>query len=117
LEVAVDVEQLRFTTSDWDQPQSVVMRGVDDALTDGDQLARVTLTGSGGAGKYAGLQRYFTLQNRDDDVLVLDKTSCSTGESAAAPACLVQVRDRATALPKRTNSLPRAGERPSDRPS
>ena len=43
-EVVVDQTSLTFTPADWDQPQTVLVTGVDDHLDDGDVLTTVTLS-------------------------------------------------------------------------
>jgi hypothetical protein len=42
-EVIVTPPTLTFTSADWDAPQTVIVRGVDDALDDGDQVTDVTI--------------------------------------------------------------------------
>jgi 6-phosphogluconolactonase (cycloisomerase 2 family) len=43
-EVSVDQDSLTFTPSDWNAPQAVLVTGVDDALTDGDQVSAVRVS-------------------------------------------------------------------------
>ncbi len=38
---------MTFTASNWDTPQTVVVTGVNDGLSDGDQAVDVTLSAAG----------------------------------------------------------------------
>jgi len=42
-EVIVNPSTLTFTSADWDVPQTVIVRGVDDLFDDGDQVTLVTV--------------------------------------------------------------------------
>ncbi|MGZ0186156.1 MAG: hypothetical protein ACKVK7_09855 [Acidimicrobiales bacterium] len=46
-EVVVSASTLTFTASNWDTPQTVVVTGVNDGLSDGDQAVDVTLSAAG----------------------------------------------------------------------
>ena len=46
-EVVVSASELTFTASNWDTPQMVVVTGVNDGLSDGDQAVDVTLAAAG----------------------------------------------------------------------
>jgi hypothetical protein len=46
-EVVVSSSLLTFTPSNWDTPQAVVVSGVNDGLSDGDQAVDVTLSAAG----------------------------------------------------------------------
>ena len=46
-EVVVSASTLTFTTSNWDTPQTVTVTGVNDGLSDGDQVVDVTLSAAG----------------------------------------------------------------------
>ncbi|MEC7068625.1 MAG: hypothetical protein VXW96_01840 [Bacteroidota bacterium] len=45
-EIAVDsnFQQLHFTPSNWNTPQTVLIMGVDDTIIDGDQLTQITVS-------------------------------------------------------------------------
>lgn len=43
-EVTVTPSALTFTNANWDEPQSVIVTGVDDAVADGDQATDVTIS-------------------------------------------------------------------------
>ncbi|MEM6429454.1 MAG: DUF4347 domain-containing protein, partial [Deinococcota bacterium] len=53
-----------FTPDDWDEPQSVRVRGLDDNLDDGDIAYSITVEGSG---EYSGVSTSVSVQNTDDD--------------------------------------------------
>ena len=46
-EAVVSASALTFTASNWDTPQTVVVTGVNDGLSDGDQAVDVTLSAVG----------------------------------------------------------------------
>jgi len=46
-EAVVSASTLTFTASNWDTPQTVVVTGVNDGLSDGDQAVDVTLSAAG----------------------------------------------------------------------
>ena len=46
-EAVVSASALTFTAANWDVPQSVVVSGVNDGLSDGDQAVDVTLSAAG----------------------------------------------------------------------
>ena len=46
-EAVVSASELTFTASNWDTPQMVVVTGVNDGLSDGDQAVDVTLAAAG----------------------------------------------------------------------
>jgi len=46
-EAVVSASALTFTASNWDTPQTVVVTGVNDGLSDGDQAVDVTLSAAG----------------------------------------------------------------------
>jgi hypothetical protein len=46
-EAVVSASTLTFTPSNWDTPQTVVVTGVNDGLSDGDQAVDVTLSAAG----------------------------------------------------------------------
>ena len=61
---------LTFTSANWDFPQAVTVRGLDDDAADGDVAYTVmTLPATSGDGSFAGLDADdVSLVNRDDDV-------------------------------------------------
>jgi hypothetical protein len=61
---------LMFTSANWDLPQAVTVRGLDDDAADGDVAYTVmTLPATSGDGGFAGLDADdVSLVNRDDDV-------------------------------------------------
>ena len=46
-DLEVSASTLTFTASNWDTPQTVVVTGVNDGLSDGDQAVDVTLSATG----------------------------------------------------------------------
>ena len=46
-EATVSASTLTFTPSSWDTPQTVTVTGVNDGLSDGDQVVDVTLSAAG----------------------------------------------------------------------
>jgi hypothetical protein len=68
-EATVDLSSLVFTTADWDQPQTVTVTGVDEALDDGDVTHDITLEVDTGASadEYDGLGATVSNTNVDDD--------------------------------------------------
>ena len=46
-EATVSASTLTFTPSNWDTPQTVTVTGVNDGLSDGDQVVDVTLSAAG----------------------------------------------------------------------
>jgi len=66
-EGTVSPATLTFTSSDWSQPQTVTVTGVDDAVDDGD-VAYTIVTGTASGGDYAGLDAPDVgVANTDDD--------------------------------------------------
>lgn len=67
-EIALPAAPLTFTAGNWNAPQFVFVRGVDDALSDGNQIARVDFTVASSDGRYAGLPVASAfVVNLDDD--------------------------------------------------
>jgi hypothetical protein len=72
LEVTVNVAQLTFTTSNWNQIQSVTVTGIDDAAVDGDQSVTVTFSVDDAASNDAFdtvADELVSVTNTDNDVL------------------------------------------------
>ncbi len=78
LEASVPVPTLTFTTTNWDAPQIVIVRGLDDDRADGDQLYAVRFeAGETGRAELAAV-------NVDDDVIgftVGPTTNLATSEA------------------------------------
>ena len=69
-EVTIDRAQLTFTAANWDQPQTVMVTGVDDAIDDGDIALHVTATMNAltADATYAAMgPKTFPVINLDDD--------------------------------------------------
>ena len=79
-----DSLELTFTPQDWDTPQEVTVRGVDDSLSDGPQDYYIELKADGGDRFYAILGAQFVdLRNEDDDLvpeLSIENTDAEEGE-------------------------------------
>ncbi|HRG97868.1 MAG TPA: hypothetical protein PLR99_16550 [Polyangiaceae bacterium] len=69
-EASVDLPQLTFTPTNWNTPQKVTVKGLDDAVVDGDQAYTVSVGPATGAGSgYEGLSGApVSLKNEDDDM-------------------------------------------------
>ncbi|MEQ1825283.1 MAG: SdrD B-like domain-containing protein [Pirellula sp.] len=85
-EGTVSVPNLTFTTSNWNQPQSVFIAGVDDIIIDGNVMFSIrTSTASNSDPAYAGLAPFdWLVTNLDDDqpgVLITSTTGNSVTES------------------------------------
>ena len=74
-----------FTTSNWNQPRTVTVRGVEDEDTDNET---VTVTHNASRGGYSGVSGTVTVTVTDDDArppaLVLSPQQLSVGEGATA---------------------------------
>jgi hypothetical protein len=68
-EITVAPAGVAFTPENWDEPQTVTLTGVDDALADGDvEVTIVTGAAASGDPKYSGLAvADLTVVNLDDD--------------------------------------------------
>src|SRR5436190_9034630 len=81
-EASIDVAQMTFTTSDWDQPQTVTVTGVDDPADDGDIDLDVvsTMNVLTADAQYAAMPpTFFAVVNLDDDAtftLPIAQTFC-----------------------------------------
>ncbi|MCP3868798.1 MAG: calcium-binding protein, partial [Gammaproteobacteria bacterium] len=66
-EGTIDKASLDFTASDWDQPQTVTVTGVDDNVDDSNQVYSI-ITSTASGGDYAGLNPAdISVTNQDDD--------------------------------------------------
>lgn len=77
---------LTFTPDDWNEPQQVNVRGLDDNLDDGDQAYNVTVEGSG---EYSGVNASVALRNLDNDtaaVIVSPTDGLITSETGSSDA-------------------------------
>ena len=77
---------LTFTPDDWDEPQQVNVRGLNDNLDDGDQAYSVTVEG---AGEYNGVNASVALRNLDNDtaaVIVSPTDGLITSETGTSDA-------------------------------
>lgn len=85
-EVAVDsaFQQLQFTPSNWNIPQTVLVSGVDDLIIDGDQLTQITAAvASNSAPSFLSeAPQIVNVINRDNDVanIILSSIDQLTGE-------------------------------------
>lgn len=71
-EASISAAQLFFDAANWNQTQTLVVTGLDDAIVDGDQSYSLTLDSSGSAdAAYAALSpRVFGLINRDTTAVI-----------------------------------------------
>ena len=78
-EVGVSVSSLTFTPSNWNQPQTVTLTGVDDLLGDGDQTVSINIgPTSGSALEYRDLTATpLTVTNTDNDVATIIVTAAN----------------------------------------
>lgn len=75
----VDRTQLVFTSANWNQPQSVIVTGVDDALLDGDVVYTITTDAAvSNDAKYNGINAPdVQVLNRDNDVASIIVTAAA----------------------------------------
>ena len=94
LEATVPVPTLTFTTTNWDAPQIVIVRGLDDDRADGDQLYAVRFeAGETGRAELAAV-------NIDDDVVgftVGPTTNLATSEAGNTAQFAVALSSQPTA--------------------
>ena len=91
----VDVQQLRFTAADWDQPQSIVVQGLDDLQRDGDQPFQLRLQVGSEDAAYQKLPIFeVPLTNTDDDnaALQLETTSDQISEDGDSVEVSLRLR-------------------------
>ncbi len=93
--------QLTFTSANWNQPQNVVIRGVDDPATDGNVPYQITLTTSSSAdANYAvgrGIIRTVSLTNIDNDpagVQLIGAGSLETNETGTPATFTVRLQSQ-----------------------
>jgi hypothetical protein len=74
-EGAVSPSSLRFSPGDWNKPQSLTVRGVDDTIEDGDVPYNIIIAPSSGDSDYSRLEpQPISLVNRDDELVVFAAT-------------------------------------------
>lgn len=79
-EGTVSATPLTFTSSNWDQAQTVTVTGVNDDVDDGDQSYKIDLKSSSNPltdPTYNGLTASVSLTNTDDDVAGIERTPAS----------------------------------------
>ena len=81
-EVVVSASALTFTASNWDTPQTVVVTGVNDGLSDGDQAVDVTLSAVGFEPVVIGV---INADNDGGPQLAVSSSSGSNGDSCPEP--------------------------------
>jgi hypothetical protein len=81
-EAVVSASTLTFTVSNWDTPQTVVMTGVNDGLSDGDQAADVTLSA---AGFDPVVVAVINADNDGGPQLIVSPTTGSNGDACPQP--------------------------------
>jgi hypothetical protein len=96
------VSSLTFTPSNWDQPQDVWVRGVDDAVMDGDQPFTISLEASSSSDShYSGRDADdVTGSNADNDVAGITVTptgGLATTEAGDTTSFTVQLTSEPTA--------------------
>ncbi|WP_222930736.1 beta strand repeat-containing protein [Allochromatium palmeri] len=94
-EATVSPSRLTFTSSDWDQAQSVTVTGVDDAFIDGPQESRLTFSVAADSDpNFVGLYDWeIGVTTRDDDTagFTLSETDGDTQVSEGATTDLIEV--------------------------
>ncbi len=83
-EATVSDAVLTFTASNWDQPQWVMVAGVDDPLVDGDQVTQITVSIDSAAsdGSFADVPaQWVTVTTTDNDVAGLSISRATAGVS------------------------------------
>ncbi len=92
-EVSVSPVTLTFTSENWNVPQKVTVKGVDDNEIDGDVKSQIVLTGDSGDGHYAGVSRSVEFTTLDDDKagLVVVSTPVSMSENGGTGSFTVQL--------------------------
>ena len=107
LEASVPVPTLTFTTTTWDAPQIVIVRGLDDDRADGDQLYAVRFeAGESGRAELAAV-------NIDDDVIgftVAPTTNLATSEAGNTAQFAVAL----TSQPTGAVTIPVASSDPTE---
>ena len=103
-EASIDVAQITFTTADWDQPQTVTVTGVDDAIDDGDITLNVTATMNAltSDATYAAMgPKNFPVVNLDDDAtftLPLAQTFCRSDGMSGVNAIITNLGSPITSV-------------------
>jgi hypothetical protein len=116
-EGTLSVDTVDFTTSNWSDPQTITVTGVDDDVADGDQDYEITLgTPASSDVKYTALDPDdVALTNVDDDsaaVVVEQPTAKETGEATGAPEVSFVVR--LTSAPSASVSIDLVSSAPSE---
>jgi hypothetical protein len=101
-EATVSTSQLEFTPANWNQPQTVTVTGVDDAIDDGDQPFTIILgAASSEDPMYAGFDPVdVTGTNSDDDtagIVVTPTSGLTTSEAGGADTFTVVLTSEPTA--------------------
>lgn len=114
-EATVDPAVLTFSPSDWNQPQTITVTGVDDPRIDGDQTTRVTVEVAAGIsdGDFAALEaQRVVVTTTDDDVagFTLSKTIAVVSEAGTTDTFRVVL----TAQPETNVRLTVSGSDPSE---
>jgi len=92
-EGTVDQATLTFSTTNWDQPQTVTVTGVDDAVDDGDIAYAVTLTPSSDDPNYSALgSQQVSLTNLDDDTAGISLTPSGNQTTEAGESVTINVQ-------------------------
>ena len=96
-EIAVDsnFQQLHFTPSNWNTPQTVVVVGVDDTIIDGDQLTQITVSvdGSSDSSFLMEPSQQLDLINIDNDLaqIIIDPIDQLSGEDGSLASFSVRL--------------------------
>ncbi len=78
-EATVDTTQLTFTTSNWNQPQTVTVTGVDDILVDGLQPSNIVVSGdSSSHPAWITVSDAVISRTTDDDIAAFTVTPSNT---------------------------------------
>ena len=92
-EGAVAPLRLTFTADNWQQPQTVTVTGVDDALLDGAVSYELALAAASADPTYDGQRAGVSVTNDDNDrpSLVVSTSSLKTGEDGSADSFSVRL--------------------------
>ena len=87
---------LVFTPSNWQQPQTVLVKGVDDTEIDGDIAYQLKLSSTSTDAHYDGLVAMQTVVNDDDDgaQLLISRSQLNTAEDGRSDSFTVQLSSR-----------------------
>ncbi|MFA5648371.1 MAG: Ig-like domain-containing protein [Bacteroidales bacterium] len=96
-EGTVSPSTITFTTSNWNTPQTVNVRGVNDYIADGDQNYTITLEASGSS-EYNGVFKNINAVNKDfgEPGIVVSKNTVATSEPGTTDNFTVKLKSKPT---------------------